>query len=62
MNNLSNKICVPNSTEDLTEVIDADADAEAISNDEAKQNDYTNFNEKKATCETNEIHNSHAFL
>ena len=36
MNNLSNKICVPNSTEDLTEVIDADADAEAISNDEAK--------------------------
>ena len=36
MNNLSNKICVPNSTEDLAEVVDADADAETISNDEAK--------------------------
>ena len=62
MNNLSNKICVPNSTEDLAEVVDADADAETISNDEAKQNDYTNFNEKKANCGTNKIHNSHAFL
>ena len=34
------------------EVKDPDADAEAKSNDQAKLNDETNFNKKKATCKT----------
>ena len=34
------------------EIMDGDTDAEAKLNNEAKSYDKTNFNEKKATCKT----------
>ena len=39
-----------------------DADAGAKSNNEAKLNDERNFNEKKATCETQNLYVLLAFL
>ena len=44
------------------EVIDADADAEVKSNNEAKSNDKTNFNENKATCKMQNFYVLLAFL
>ena len=44
------------------EVIDADADAEAMLNDEAKSNNEENFNQKKATCKTQHFYVLHSFF